>query len=314
MTRFCFSLCTLITLQHALVSALPTMNIAGFSWAENLIFDNKGEALFVSENTRGELHRITLCNSGAEYCNAIHLSNNTKKFGGLSQSEDGNTIYAGVTFKDSSFGIITTTSAVNSHGTYEIYLSTKYQPNGMQIDWKNGYIYYTDTGSNSLMVVDMKTKTETLLKTIEGANGVWLDTTGNKLYVGELTSKKVNLFDTSAAGVAVFQNQYAGFSSESITHMLDDLTLYSTTTSTISNTVILGADYQGHQIKKFTLDGSSIAVIKVPADLGALSEITSVRWGRAPNFDAKSIYVTEGGGLTSKVTNRRVFQVSMAGQ
>ena len=52
---------------------LPMLEVGGFSWAENLVFDGNG-GLFASEYHRGELIRIQLCEDGASYCQAVHLS------------------------------------------------------------------------------------------------------------------------------------------------------------------------------------------------------------------------------------------------
>jgi hypothetical protein len=299
----------IITLSS--VVALPSLYIDGFAWAENIMFDNSGTYLFVSENTKGELYRISLCNNNTSYCNNVHLSNDFKKFGGLAQSTSGSTIYAGVTFNDGSFGIVTTESTALK-GEYQIYFKTKYQPNGMQIDWVHNFLYYTDAGSNSLMAIDMIKNVEYLVKSVDGANGCWLDIESNNLFIGELTNKKVSVFDVSGASGAVFVYEYRGYSSESIAHMMDDITLYSTIdTRNFGSTVLLAGDYQGQQIKQFTLDGTSITTVTPPTYVGALNQITSVRWGKAPSFDTNSIYVSEGGGLTAKTTNRRVFQVTM---
>jgi hypothetical protein len=92
---------------------------------------------------------------------------------------------------------------------------------------------------------------------------------------------------------------------------LDDLTVYSASPgSDVAKTVLLGADWTGRSIQMFSVDGSSISEVPLPEGI-ALYEPTSVRWGRGPGFDPSSIYLTEGGGATARVTNRRVIQIKM---
>ncbi len=91
--------------------------------------------------------------------------------------------------------------------------------------------------------------------------------------------------------------------------MIDDLTLYSSAADE-NKTVLLGADSTGRTIAKFSLDGSQYSTITSPDGID-LQCPTSVRWGKGPGFDPKSIYVTEGGGATARVTSRRVLQFTL---
>ena len=94
--------------------------------------------------------------------------------------------------------------------------------------------------------------------------------------------------------------------------MLDDLTLLkSTDTSDLSRTVLLGADWLSSELQQFSLDGSSIKSIPPPAGIDKFYQLTSVRWGKGPGFDSNSVYVTEGGGMFDKQTDRRVIQIPM---
>mmetsp|Transcript_22889 Transcript_22889/g.42728 ORF Transcript_22889/g.42728 Transcript_22889/m.42728 type:complete len:321 (-) Transcript_22889:151-1113(-) len=298
-------------------SDLPMLDMSDFSWAENLLITHTGLHMFVSDNTRGELYRISLSEDGGHYDRSVHVSGDEfAKFGGLAQSADGQTVYAGVTMADGSAAIITTpVSATGSE--YSVFYQTTYQPNGLQIDLAHNVLYYTDTASGSLMAVNFATpaaKSETLVESVKFANGCWLDATNDLLYVGQLVSKDVTVFNTSTAE-AVMVKQYAGMSSLSMSDMLDDLTLYSTSSpASLGSTMLLGADYQGHTIQQFTLDGQQVQQVPVSPEVlseGALAQITSVRWGVAPSFDPDSIYVSEGGGMTKRDKSRRVFQVKM---
>ena len=160
------------------------------------------------------------------------------------------------------------------------------------------------------MAYDIKTGEQILIKDqIPGADGTWFDTKSKSLYIGELDAKKIMVFDCSS-GLAKYVGEYAGLSNElTKLHMIDDLTVFSTS-SNQDQTIILGADSTGRSIAKFSLDGTQYTAIVLPEGED-LQCPTSVRWGKGPGFDPRSIYVTEGGGATRRVTNRRVVQIKM---
>lgn len=301
----------------SLASCVPELFLTDFAWAENLLITNDGQNMFISEHTRGELYRASLCGSGDEYCRYTHLSDSVfDEFGGLAQTSDGRVIYAGATFKDGSHGVVATFSNASKVDEYTLVTTTQYQPNGMQIDWAHGMLYYTDVKSGSLMGVNINdaTAADSLAAEVKDANGCWLDANAKLLYVGELMSKHVNVFDVSVSPLTLLK-RYEGLSSLSMQHMLDDLTLLSTSnTENMEDTVVLGGDYGGHEIAQFSLDGESIGSIPVPEAVlatGDLNSITSIRFGKGPHFDEDSIYVSEGGGMTARNKDRRVFQVKM---
>jgi hypothetical protein len=165
------------------------------------------------------------------------------------------------------------------------------------------------------MRFDLTTNTEaTAYPGLSGADGAWFDAASNLLYVGLLTDKTIMVFNTTAgAGADNFLvGTYPGLSSMDKMHMLDDLTLFDATQPLSSATVLLGADWLGSAVKKFNLAGSEISSIPPPAGIDSFHQITSVRWGKGPGFDPQSIYVTEGGGLLPRQTDRRVIQIKMA--
>lgn len=296
---------------------LPQLLFPGFSWAENLVFDGLG-SMFVSDAVTGELWRLSLCQNRTEYCGEIHYQNSHEiiQFGGLEVTPDGLTLLAGVTFADKTKGLISLPTQT-PRGDYEILATTKNQPNGLSCDWSRYNCYFTDEGTGSeeggsLTSINLNTEVETVVKTsIPGADGAWIDVATKKLYVGELVSLKIAVFDLSEE-TPVFLGEFEGLSSlPKGRHMLDDLTVYSVSADKdVAKTVLLGADWTGRSIQMFSVDGSKISEVALPDGI-ALYEPTSVRWGRGPGFDASSVYLTEGGGATARVTNRRVIQIKM---
>ena len=158
--------------------------------------------------------------------------------------------------------------------------------------------------------LNLNTGTHSVVHDVPGADGAWLDTVNNKLYVGELTKMKIMVFNTAGVDIATFIGEYTGLNEAlpSLVHMLDDLTLYSPADN-VGETMLLGADWTGKQVVLFRVDGGVNCTTVVPPV--ELYEPTSVRWGKGPGFDENSIYVTEGGGATSRVTSRRVVQIKM---
>lgn len=294
---------------------LPSLVFEGFSWAENLEFDGIGH-LFVSEAVRGELWRIQLNSNQTSYEGHIFLNEGFTMFGGLSASPDGLRMLAGATFEDDSHAIVDV-STQGDIGQYKVLAKTSHHPNGMACDWVNSLCYYTDEGTGedykgTVNMVDIVTGVETLIKDhVAYPDGVYFDQENNRLYVAELASRKINVFTTSPNG-AVFQEQFLGLHKAlNALNIIDDITLFSKCASNeASCTTLLAADWTGKSLQKFSVDGTSVSKIPAPGDI-KFKELTSVKWGKGPGFDEASVYVTEGGGVVGKETNRRVIQVKL---
>jgi hypothetical protein len=305
----------ILTLGAFVAAELPTLNVGGFSWAEQLAFDGLGN-MFVSDAVAGELRKIYLCEDGTKYCNDVFLTKGVKQFGGLQITPDGRTIYAGVTLDDKSKALISADTK-SRMDNFEIVTVTEHQANGLACDFDEQICYMTDEGTGSeeggsVSSINLITGTQTVVKDhIPGADGAWLDTTSRILYVGELLTLNIIAFDVSSQP-PVLIGTYPGLG-EALgkPHMLDDITLFSTTNKqNMNETVLLGSDFTGKAVMKFSLDGKEASAV-VPPEGIELKEITSVRWGKGPGFDAQSIYVTEGGGATKLNTERRVLQIKM---
>jgi len=308
------ALCLFVFLEVSVIAyTQPFLNIDGFAWAENLLIANDGTSMFVSDYTRGELSRISLSQDGSAYVKSIHLSNSSfAKFSGLAQTTSGSTVYAGVVFSDNSVGIISTSTSASNNGAFNVIKKTSKLPNGLAFDEVSGKLYYTEVTSNTLYSVDTLSLVESTVATVAGANGLWLDAE-QLLYVGELQNKYLNVFDLKETPPLKL-GRYAGFSALKGVHGLDDLTVYKEDTVNPALSIAVGADISGKKIQKFSLDGSSVTEVMVSQAILAGGEVqspTSVRWGKLPNFDPDSVYVTEGGGLSVDTKNRRVFQVKM---
>lgn len=326
--RFCFVLCLFVpSTFFAVGEDLPYLSVPGFSWAENLVFDGIGN-MFVSDAVRSELWRIYLCENRTEYCHNVHLSEGLKGIGGIQVSEDGLTLYAGATLRNKSYALISTSTS-ESHGRFEIVALTKNKPNGLAYDYERNVLYFTDEGTGSdeggtITAFDLSTNIQTTIKDfVPGADGAWMDNENKLLYVGELLTMHVLVFNTSgisASSAPVLVGEFDAFAPlGGLPHMLDDFTLdkassspLSSSTSSLGQNILIGTDWTGRAVVKCSLDGTSFPPETIPPPEGVtLYEPTSVRWGKGPGFDSNSLYVTEGGGVLPSQTNRRVVQIKV---
>jgi len=315
-------ICVLACIALTVRAGLPMLEVGGFSWAENLAFDGRG-GLFASEMHRGEMIRIHLCD-GNTYCQAVHVSG-FSNIGGLAVSPDGLTIYAAVTWDDKTSGIIATSTLSPAEdptsGTYAIVGKTTKKGNGMQL--YNGVFYCTEEGGvkgdGTVFTVDLATGSERIVHTGINADGAWLDEASQRLFIGQVKSMNVAVFNVSSSRDVAYDGNFRGPAGQ-IKHpglqILDDLTLAvqsgqsSGAPGPLAATQLLGADWLGKKLLRFALDGSEMSSVPVP-DGVKLKELTSVRWGKGPGFDEGSVYVSEGGGMTKHVTDRRIVQIKM---
>lgn len=251
----------------------------------------------------------------ASYCKKLHVSKSIDAFGGLAVAPDGHTIYAGVTFSGGAVGIISTNTTALAAGvaesTYSVLSNAlPFQPNGLAADWERGVLYCTDEKANGVIAVSVKDGSiKTISSDVSGADGAWFDPATGKLYIGELGSMKIWVYDVLQGKIV---GEFPALESMRGVHMLDDLTLglNGTNTADLKKTVLFGADFTGKQLMQFTLDGTVISTVTPPAGV-SLTSISSARWGRGPGFDPNSLYVTEAGGVLSRDTSHRVIQIPM---
>jgi hypothetical protein len=73
---------------------LPLLNMTGFAWAENMVYNAVAQALFVSDTTTGTIWKVTLDREHNRYTREVYLR--VLKPTGLCNSEDQQTVYAAV--------------------------------------------------------------------------------------------------------------------------------------------------------------------------------------------------------------------------
>jgi hypothetical protein len=246
------------------------------------------------------------------------LSSGIDSGGGLAVSADGLTLFAGVTLSDKSKGIISTSTAPAASGENEWtrVAQTEHKPNGMAADWATGTLYCTTegyaSGDGGVFTVNVASGESAILtEAIPGADGAWFDPANSILYVGQLLTLKVWVYDAKNGVDMGFFDGAASLKSNEMGHMLDDITLHpnGTNKENIGKTLFYGADFTASQIISFSLDGSFLEAVPFEENMDPLLTPTSVRFGKGPGFCSQSLYVTEGGGLAERQTGRRVLQM-----
>lgn len=293
----------------ALCEDLPMLNIDGFAWAENLAFDGLG-GLFVSESVLGSLFRISYNEAASNYSIQTHISRGFKQFGGLAPTPDGKELYAGVVFEDGAFGIIKTSTRPSLVGDQSYSIISRdmdHLNNGMALVPSENAIYGTSE-KGTLTRVDVATGEKTVISdTLAKPDGLWYDESSGLLFIGELVTKRMMVYNPKSKE---FSDYYVAASGLSAVHLMDDLTLIDKVDSTdLGSTMLVAADWTGRQIVKFSLDGKRIETIPAPEGI-KFYEPTSIRRGKGPGFDTNSFYITEGGGATRHEKGRRVLQMT----
>lgn len=289
----------------------PMLNIGGFAWAENLAFDGLG-GLFISENDRGKLYRINYDKQANNYTVNEHVSRGFKQFGGLSVTPDGQTLYAGGAFDDNTFGVISvpTKAPLVGQQSYTVLTQTLDDVcNGMMLVPGENALYGTSSKKGTLTRIDAATgENKVVVQDLVVPDGLFYDELSNLLFIGELLTKNIRVFDVSTQ--SLLPDTFPAASKFGLIHMMDDLAvLGKVDANNLGQTKVVAADWTGKQIIEFTLDGSWSNVVTLPNGI-ELFEPTSIRVGKGFGFDENSYYITEGGGMTGKTTNRRVLQLT----
>lgn len=303
-------LISVVLLAFAWAETFPMLNVDGFGWAENLAFDGLG-GLFVSEAISGQLWRISYDVQAKNYTSSIHITKGFKQFGGLAVTPDGHNIYAGAIFSDKTIGIINTSTKPALIGQQDYTVVIQGLPdlcNGMQLVPSDNALYGSSE-SGTLTRIDLATGTSTIVSTdLKMPDGLWYDEKTNLLFIGELVTKKMRVFDVKAQSLLPIY--YPAASSFGTIHLIDDLAVVGDVdVDNLGRTKIVAADWTGRQVIEFTLDGTWSRVITPPEGI-KFYEPTSVRPGKGFGFDKNSYYITEGGGIDRKFTNRRVLQLT----
>ena len=298
---------------HTAASEAPLLEVSGFSWVENIVFDGHGN-LWASEATLGQLWRVHLTEDGSAWNKTLVLEG-FRHVDGLAVTDDGTTLYAIAQWHNQSHAgealvvsVQTDTLAVND---YSVVAVTPELPNGMKRNLVTGKLYLTVEGPEFLPTqgkayeVDIESgKVTVILKDFFWSDGIAMDHPQQLLYIGELMTGKIYMYNMSSGEAQGFFHD--GLDADQL-QWLDDFFVDNDCTS------IVGAGYSEGVLVRFQAGVDTHPNATVLAT--GLTNPTAVLWGplgdesAAAGFRSTSLYVTEGGGFTDKVVNRRIVEV-----
>jgi sugar lactone lactonase YvrE len=277
----------------ALCTAFVAVPVAtGFSWSENLVFDNRGN-LFVSDVTRGEIWKITL-DEQRRYHQSLHISNFTRLLG-LAVEQDGSIVYStGVL--DGIHVVIRFTA--DRPQTYQVIATIPKTGNGVALHFKTRKLYITTEGNflphaGEVYCVDLNNNYQvtTAMTKLFAADGAYIDQTTGMLYVSQVLGSTVLVYDIAN------EKQVRSFHADGIT-MLDDYTL------SANGSTITGADFWTGNIATIsTVDGKGFKLVG-----SGFKYPTSARFG-GKGFNETSLFITEGGSIFKSTTDRCVYEI-----
>lgn len=279
-------------------ASAQTLEVDGFSWAENLHFDGLGN-LWVSDSLRGEVWRIQPGANG--YSKSLFLDGFSSVLG-LVSTDDGQVMYAAANLLADVDNHVIIRFHRDAPGQWTEVAQLPKGPNGLEMD-DRGRLYATTEGNflpgdGEVYRIDPRTGgVEILMDGLWAADGIAIDRTEQILYVGEVISSRIWMYDLRSDTVI---GDFQGLVGKRLM-WLDDFTCDPGTP------YIYGTDFAR----------GTVVRIEEGTDLEGRPDIvardfappTSVAFGAGPGFRETSLYVTEGGGVTESVTDRRVVEI-----
>ena len=282
----------------------------GFSWAENLAFDGRGN-LFVSDCNRGQIVRLSH-NATTGVVEKNLWGSGFKKFLGLTFAPGAPETLFAVGVQSNGQGAVAEVSTLRPD-TYAVIANISHMPNGLARDNATGAIYTTSEVDfipelgHVYRVAPARNGSAAAVATFAdklwGADGAFIDPASGLLYVSEVLEAKVLVYNlTTAAGAG--GKSAAEFKAPAM-KSLDDFCVFRQ--SAASQPVMYGADFTGGKVVRFGLGRGGAVAGDGQVLVEGLRNPTSVRRGLGAAWEG-SFYITEGGPLLGKKNNRRVWR------
>jgi len=275
-------------LPCCLASAKVTVISENKAWLENLVMEPSSDNLFMSELKFGRVWRVHGFSNGT-YSESMWLSGFTSTLG-LTRDISKIGILYGVGMKNNTNVVFRFSDEVPNNFTIIANLPKDRLGNGFGCHYATGKLYTSsegnfEPGTGSVYEIDPATGAVVTLTTkMWAADGLWIDQDRHLLYVGQLFSATV--FVWNLTGTPEFIGELSGFGG-----FLDDFTLAK------DGTVIAGCDWSGNKIIQFNAVPTNGTVSPVVVVGDGVVHPTSARWGLGPAgdpFAATSLFVTEG--------------------
>lgn len=307
--------------------AQPSGNLTlvadGFTWAENLWFDGAG-GLFVTDDMAGIIYKLVRPSGTGKATKTPWISGFSFCLGLYSVFNRQHQMYAVVKFNPkagqplcngSSYGIIRFDT--RTPNTYVQAACTEQIGNGLAVNTANGRgTIYTASEGNFIpgrgLVYDIDVqvapaRVATLADKLTAADGAFLDQRTQLLYVSEVLTAEILVFNVSARPIALVARYKAPGCK-----MVDDMCIAyvsPTTARPSARPFLYAADFWAGSVVAFAADGSGAGTVLATG----LQQPTSVRQGRGQGWNnPRSLFITEGGGLLPAwQKDRRVWELHL---
>ena len=288
----------LLAASAAVPATAAPLDIDGYLWAENLAFDGRG-GLIVSDAFKGDIWRIEQDGDGGHRQSLIATGFDGAL--GLAYLNVGGPLYAAIRTVDESdpYEIV----AISPDGSVTTIVTLPEQPNGLEADPVTGLLYATTEGDfvperGAVYEIDPLTYTYSVVMTeIFGADGAAIDVEGRRLYVGEVLSGIIHIYDLEAGEII---DSFQGLHGRRL-QFLDDFEL------SIDKQSIIGADFMRGTVVRIPIGVDLRGQPEVVLD-GFTAPTTVVR-GEAPFWDDTSLFVSGGGGFRGFQDNGYVVEI-----
>lgn len=278
----------------------PVLNITGFTWAENMAFDGKGN-LFVSDTDVGAVYRITLSADGSTYEKYKHISEGISKINGLAMGSNPNILYGSAKLKPSRTNWLIEINT-NTPNDFRPLVELPVLGNGLAYNNETGILYTTNEGNflpgnGKVFLIDIvNNSTSVVAEDLEGADGCDIDLLRQYLYISEVLGGRVIRYQINPDHSITELLRYFAPSMK----MLDDFCL------SANGSQIYGADYKDGRVVVFNSDGSSRRGTVLMENL---LNPTSVRFSVGSGFNSSVVFVSEGGSISlNPPSDRSVLQ------
>lgn len=272
----------------------------GFAWLENQCFDGRGN-LFFSDSTHGEVWRLFQRDENRYHMELVQ--DDFRSVLGLAVDTRHDEVLAVVVRLEGRWRIarnylVAFRSELPS--VYRIIATLPTAGNGLAVDDRFAYISSARSflpGEGVVYRVDIdRGFVSVFAKGLNNANGLAIDSQNKALYVGEWRSGTIHVFDLASA---------QRIRSHQLLKPLDVARLDGVVVDS-ERAWLYGADFVTGRVLGVSLADEAMPPVEIAT---GLKNPTSLAFGNGEGFSACSLYVTEGGGLTTRDVDRRLLEL-----
>lgn len=282
----------------------------GKAWLENLVMEPSSDSLFMSELKMGIVWRVRgYANGTYSEMPWLDATSNLTRVLGLTKDVAVPNVFYGVGEYHAQNVVYRASTLVPNNFTIIATLPSSTLGNGFGCHYASGKLYTASEGNfkpktGSVYEIDPNTGQVTTITTaLWAADGLWIDQDLHLLYVGELFTSAVSVWNISGKS-AIYIGKLQGFDST-----LDDFTLG------LNGSIIVGCNWIGDHLMSFNSELTNHTISPSVLVKSGLVHPTSARWGESTHagapFPTTAIFVTEGRArdFALKTKNDRLLRI-----